>query len=184
MRSPFPWQTILIEVFSIVFGVLLALALNQWREERAQAALTAAALENVSHELRSNLEFLEKLHARNRSAVDAATSGAGTAEEQQIVPGLQLRDTAWRTLITAGMANRVPYETLLVLSETYSVQDVYKQIGSQLTGAAMNAAAFATVSEQPRDPENFTREFMSYFHVLLLTEEQLLKEYRTAIDAL
>ena len=36
-----PLQKLLIEVFSIVLGVLLALAMNQWREARANRALAA-----------------------------------------------------------------------------------------------------------------------------------------------
>ena len=39
-----PVQELLVEVFSIVLGVLLALAMNQWRESRSQRAQADSAL--------------------------------------------------------------------------------------------------------------------------------------------
>lgn len=66
-----PIQTLLIEVFSIVLGVLLALAMNEWREQRAHQSQVKAALQNISHELRSNLDVLTAIHENNVATVDA-----------------------------------------------------------------------------------------------------------------
>ena len=40
--------------------------------------------------------------------------------------GLQLKDTAWRTLTNTGIANYVDYETLYAISGVYSIQEKYK----------------------------------------------------------
>ena len=50
-RERMPIQTIVIEVVSIVLGVLLALGVNEWRAQRSQQRQADAALVNISNEL-------------------------------------------------------------------------------------------------------------------------------------
>ena len=54
-------KTILIEVFSIVLGVMLALGVSEWQQEREYAQLADTALANVARELESNLEVLTRI---------------------------------------------------------------------------------------------------------------------------
>ena len=46
-RSRRPLGPLLLEVFFIVLGVMVALAANEWRENRALDKRTDAALENI-----------------------------------------------------------------------------------------------------------------------------------------
>jgi hypothetical protein len=183
-----PIQTLLIEVFSIVLGVLLALGMNEWREQRAHQSQVKAALQNISHELRSNLEMLTTIHENNTATVDAiAKSGeaeADTADNRTFIPGLQLRKTAWETLQSTGVSNYADYETMLQLSGTYSMQGVYTQTGVLLTEAAMNMTAFAVANGKEVDNEKFSRQFYDYFAMLVRVEEELLKSYRESIGHL
>ncbi len=65
VKYPRSLKTIMIEVFSIVLGVMLALGVSEWQQEREYAQLTDIALANVARELRSNLEVLSRIHENN-----------------------------------------------------------------------------------------------------------------------
>ena len=61
------------------------------------------------------------------------------------------------------------------------MQNVYKQTGSQLTQAAMNVAAYATVLGKDVDDGDFQKQFMSYFELMVTIEEVLLDSYQNSI---
>lgn len=185
-RRKLPIQTLLIEVFSIVLGVLLALAMNEWREQRTHQSQVKAALQNISHELRSNLDVLAKIHENNAVTVDAIANeaGADSLDNRTFIPGLQLQKTAWETLQSTGVSNYADYETILQLSGTYSMQGVYTQIGVSLTEAVMNMSAFAVANGKEVDNRQFSHQFYDYFVILVRVEEELLKSYRESIEHL
>jgi len=105
-------------------------------------------------------------------------------KDRSIIPALQLRETAYQTLLSTSIANYVEYELIFSLSEAYSMQAVYKQIGGQLSEAAMNMAAYATVAGTSIDNEQFQQQFRGYFDILLAGETQLLETYATSIETL
>ena len=64
----------LLEIFSIVLAVLLALGVSEWQEDRRESELAAIALENVRMELESNRTTLEVIHENNTKTIDAAAA--------------------------------------------------------------------------------------------------------------
>ena len=74
-RREWSVTSLAIEVFSIVLGVLLALGLSEWSEERQHRQQADIALGNVLHEIRGNQTTLDSIHANN-SATLAAMSAA------------------------------------------------------------------------------------------------------------
>jgi hypothetical protein len=54
-----------IEVLSIVVGVLAALAVSEWQDNRQNMQRTDAALRGVHSELANNLKILEIAHDNN-----------------------------------------------------------------------------------------------------------------------
>jgi len=173
-----PWQTILIEIFTIVLGVMLALALNQWRENRNNDALVNIALENVLRELESNQEVLALIHENNTRVLDAS---AADSAEDSFIPGLQLQETAWETLQFTGVSVYVDYNTILVTSNAYSTQKLYKQIGTIMTGAAMNAAALSGTQAGNAGANNSNSAFRGYQQLLVDIEALLLSNYGEAL---
>jgi hypothetical protein len=177
--------TLALEVFSIVLGVLLALAVSEWQQEREYAELAAAALVNVSREMEANRDVLMKIHENNAATVAAMEAAVEQDDsdltERQFIPGIQVRSTAWDTLLSSGVANHVDYDLLLTLSETYSYQAIYRQTGLQLVDASMSMAAMATVNETEIDNTRFQQQFSTYFNMMLVMEELLLDGYETAL---
>ncbi|MEP0202658.1 MAG: hypothetical protein ABJ084_00940 [Halioglobus sp.] len=188
MKNPKAIKTILIEVFSIVLGVMLALGVSEWQQEREYAQLADTALANVAWELRSNLEVLTRIHENNVETIELSEAEtndqSAPPEDRQFIPGVQVRSTAWDTLLSSGLANHIDYKLLLSLSEIYSSQGIYRQMGLQIVEASMSMAAMATVNRTELDNEIFQEQFSSYFNMLLQMEEVLLEGYEETIASL
>jgi len=176
---------LILEVFSIVLGVLLALGLSEWAEDREHQALAKSALLNISNEINSNLEVLAIIHENNVQTVNSisAASESDADKSRSIIPGLQLQEAAWETLLASGLSGYVNYDTILLLSEMYAIQRVYKQTGMQVSESAMNAAAYAAVLRTDLDEYHFQKQFIGYFQLLTQIETQLLGSYRVALDS-
>ena len=179
-------KTLALEVFSIVLGVMLALALSEWADDRENHRLAQSALVNVSREIGSNLETLTLIHANNLATVNALTAQPETDADESlsIIPGIQLQETAWEAFLTTGMSGYVDYDTILSLSNMYAIQRVYKLTGRQLSESAMNATAYATALGTKVDERHFQEQFIGYFQLLTQLEAQLLGSYRDVQDQL
>ena len=178
-------RSILVEVGSIVLGVLLALGVSEWAQQRDREEQAENALRNVAQELRWNLDLLERLHTNNAATLRLLDEAVEDDDaEGNIVPGLQLRETAYQTLVTTGIANYIGFDRVLSLSETYSMQGVYKHIGRQLAEAAMAMAAHASALGTEVDNQHYQRQFRPYFDMLVAAEELLLGSYRDALQEL
>ena len=179
-------KALVVEVISIVIGVLLALALSEWSEERDHQTQAKIALENIATEIRSNHKLLTAIHDNNLATLqvmhDDPESGEG--DDRTYIPGLQLRKTAWDALLSTGLSNYISYDKVLMLSEMYAIQDVYKQTGTQLVEATMTISAYATVLEKDVDNGQFLKQFGTFFEMLSGIEEQLLLVYDNALTGI
>jgi len=177
-----PVKKLLVEVFSIVLGVLLALAMNQWRESRSQRAQADTALANIVLEIRSNRELLAQLHDNNAKALhEIGAVSESESEPTSFVPGLQLQDVAWNTLLTTGVSGFVDYQIILGLAESYSIQSVYKDLGRQIIEAELSSAAYSVAAETTIDEQRKLREFSGFLELLVAIESQLLASYEEAL---
>ena len=183
--SKLPIQKLLIEVFSIVLAVLLALWMNQWRETRANRALAETALANIELELRSNQDLLLLLNKNNQSVIASINDeDAETENSAPFVPGLQLQEIAWDALQSTGASSYVDYGTVLMLSKLYSIQEVYKDLGSQVVQAELNSAAYAVAAGTTIDEEQKLEQFSGFLELLVAIEIQLLQAYEVTLAEL
>ena len=180
-RQGINFQSLLVDSISIVFAVLLALAVDQWRESNSEQKQAAIALQNIRNELEANRKILELIHGNNAATVAAMSATDESTQEQQFIPGGQLQATAWQTFLSTGVSNHVDYDTVLKLSATYSIQAVYKETGNQITSAAMNVAAYATVVGKEVQDEDFERQFRGYFEIMISIEATLLESYESTL---
>ena len=103
-----PIQKLAIEVFSIVLGVLLALGVNEFREQRMHHKEAESAMHNIKLEIQSNQEFLTSLHENNAALLEAISDEENSEEgEGNFIPGLQVDATAWKTLLSTGVSNYI-----------------------------------------------------------------------------
>ena len=62
--------TLFIEIISIVLAVLLALAVDEWRENRANAQLARETLNRIIVELKLNVNELEDITKKHQTMHD------------------------------------------------------------------------------------------------------------------
>ncbi len=176
---------IAIEVGSIVLGVLLALAVSQWEEDRSNRERAESALGNVRSELADNLSLLETVHARNSALVERLAAGQQVTDEENFVPGLQVADAAWQALSSTGLAGFVDYDLLIELSRLYVIIDVYRRAAYGLVDANFTLMATATALGKRVDDKEmqslFAENFLAQFTLLVGIESVLIEAHRETL---
>lgn len=178
-----------LEVFSIVLGVLLALAVSEWQENRNNHERTQAALQNVQNELAHNLEVLDIVHGNNAEVVRQLREDSGLAEpDAQFLPALQISDSAWQALGTTGLSGFVDFDLMVTLSQTYSLIEVYQRSGYALVDANLMVIATATATERDMqkidDANLFARNFIGQLQLIVDVESAVIDAHRTALTEL
>lgn len=131
---------LLAESVLIVLSVLLALAVNEWRDERERAARAEMALASIEAELRENAEAVERARTRHRVKMDtlSAYAASGRLPPPEVYlygmfsPGA-LHSTAWESAREAGVTSDIPYDLVLTLSRVYDAQNRYRALAAAMT---------------------------------------------------
>lgn len=119
----------LTEAFFVVLGVVLALAANQWREERAAQRQADSALASILEEMQTNQavvadsldyhsQLLEMIRTTEQPTPRDFTRGF-------IAPAAIFR-TAWQAASQTGALENMEYATVLELSRVYASQERYE----------------------------------------------------------
>jgi hypothetical protein len=184
MRRKLP--ELLLEAAMIFFAVLLALAAEEWRENRDRLELADRALRSVSEELRSNLEELEQTGERNVERLESATTvlaelEAGRDQEGADV-GLEvslLSAAAWQSAQMSQAIQYFDFDTMRRLSEVYEIQDLYDRVQ---TAAVDNMTQLMRTAEE--DPVAAVRQGVISLTVLSDLHVSLVEVYREALTEL
>jgi len=126
---------VLAESLLIVISILVALALDEWRDQRQDDETVQQALLNFLSEVRQNrsriedaapfnqglLHVLEK-HQQDRSI---ATVDDFVNMIESYVP-VALQSTAWETALATGSLAKMDYNLVSALSLTYNLQNRYQ----------------------------------------------------------
>lgn len=141
---------ILVEAFSVALAVVLALAVDNWRDERMLNRQAAALRQAVAAEMRSNLEELQrvlpKIDANQREAEGIVKSeGERDQASRLVVTSAVLTAAAWQTTQTSNNAvERLPAAWRIKVAKAYELQELYQRQQQ----AAMDAlVAFTTRRE-------------------------------------
>jgi len=188
MKPFFQTQTIrsaTTEIISIVIGVLLALAVNEWNEDRINQQKAKQALHNIANELKSNIKLLNLIHNNNAAIITLLEqpTASTTTEKKSFIPGLQIQDTAWKTLISTGTSAHIDYDSLYMISEIYSIQQIYKTLGFQMLNNMMSTSALSAALN-PDQNGNVNALFQDNMTILVQIETALLALYEEAIQNL
>jgi hypothetical protein len=134
MRLRIRVESLLVETFSVVLGILLALAVNGWHDRRTHDASAREALHNIRDEIAANRATLGAkvgYHEAMRDSLQAllarTSNGRLTASQNTIqgwngIAPARLVDNAWQTARTTGVMQYIPYPVVLRLSNCYGLQ--------------------------------------------------------------
>lgn len=176
---------IALEVFSIVVGVLFALSVSQWNENRKSQNMANEALTHVANEIRANRKIIQKVHIENSELVRVLKDTPADSDyDGRFTPGLQLSDNAWDSLLSSGISQYIDYQTLLEISEIYSYQDVYKTFSMQIVEAIMNASVITAASGNEIDDDRMTLRLVPSFTLVVSVEAHLIEIYHAVLEKL
>ncbi len=130
---------VLFESFLITVSILVALALDEWRENRQHAEAIQQALSNFASEIQRNKARIEDTAPFNRGLLEVLrnryeTKDIGSVDDyvnmvESYAPA-ELRTTAWETALATGSLAEMQYDLVSVLSFTYGKQGEY-QVATQ-----------------------------------------------------
>jgi hypothetical protein len=127
--------TLFIEIISIVLAVLLALAVDEWRENRANAQLARETLSRIIVELKLNVTELEDITKKHQAMHDQLEGMLDKMQNKVDLSGIDfnfniqlgvLHRSAWQTAIFTQAFRHMDFQVVQELSEIYEVHDFYK----------------------------------------------------------
>ena len=180
-----PVQLLLVEVFSIVLGIWLALSVSEWNDERRQRRQAGQALVNIVNEFQTNYNILSRTHKNNSAALALRDSLGEDSDslETTYTPVLYLQKTAWETMLSTGITNNIEYETLLKISQVYSIQELYMKFGFLLVENQLSQATL--LSAMGKTEDDVSDEMILEDIMLFLSLEQaLVTAFKNALDEL
>ena len=122
----------LVESVLVVGSILLALALDEWNENREFQDLAGRSLFNFEREIQQNrlrLEDVTLFHVGLRDVLanmDASGEPVPATTIRNIMEGFQpaiLVSTAWETAVATGALGYMDYDVVSRLSLTYNLQE-------------------------------------------------------------
>jgi hypothetical protein len=187
---------LLLEIVSVVVAILLALAVNEWRDglqrqQRAHAALPAIRSEMTNN--RAQLLAVMPHHLAVQRAFDGLANGAasrqtmdfgqfvrafGKADPNGYIP-FSGESTAWELARTSSVLTDVDYATRVTLERAYGEQAFLAQAGDHV----IDHVRFGPVPERA----NFypdTVSFAADATDVVYAERRLLQRYDAALHAL
>jgi len=122
-----------VESIFVVASILLALAVDEWSQNRDFAELADQSLGIFESEIQQNrlrLADLTPYHQGIRDLLGRMNAmPPQDVDIRSIMEGLQtpvLLNAAWETALATGALNHMDFEVVSALSLTYSIQDVFQ----------------------------------------------------------
>lgn len=135
-KENFSFGVLFIEVFSIIFGVLLALGVNEIRKSFNDKELINTALESITIEIQHNKDFLSKrlpYYNSMNTILDSLINKHGNKAtfSSVSVPGFAgfnpplLRNSSLQTAMSTQVFAKMDYNLADKISWGYSLQETY-----------------------------------------------------------
>ena len=196
-KSKINYRQLLIETFFIVFAVLLALVLNEWRTAVKEQDTVDKVLENIINEIEANKKDLEvkyKYHLKtsqeigrylaNDSLWGTLQYNSGVEAVTQLMPkGIynpNMQSGAWDSAVLSGVVNSFDYEVLYTLSNLYQVQES----GPNSTWKIIAGFYSEADSFNRENARQLALRFQLAFGELYNQERSLLNNYEDALKTL
>lgn len=175
----------LFEAAFVVLGVVLALAANEWRQSRAEAARANTALTEIVRELAANRQAVATALDYHRGLVDRIAQAADTPAKLSLrdfsrgfIAPAQVHLTAWSSAAEIGALSNIPYQSVLVLSRVYAQQENYQEqarsVGQIIYAELYRGGTSAIVANS----DNLVNVLQTFAY----REQQLLQAYDTLLN--
>ena len=184
-----PIKTIAIEIISVVFAVLFALGVNEWRKNINNEELAEVAVSNILSEIDKNRESLDTTLTNHRHSLEIFKKNINWIKNNEDIrenPEVSfnvITSTSWETAMLTDAVNYMDYELVSELADLYSQQKLY----TDLVNKVMEHFIFDEAPDEKNMELYLTRKFYIYLTKLLGIEEQFfdsIKEFQEKHKAL
>ncbi len=185
----FPLAAFGLDILAVVVAVLLALAVDEWRDARADEELRQRALQSIAQEIRLNREQIEArvpYHETIRDTIAAALQGRPVSSFQEMFDrGFQgfrtytPLDAALETAQSTGAIGEIDYALAQRIVRVYSVQEALDLMGRQVLSAISYPGAL-----NPDNTESMLTSSLLNLNDILIRERALLEAYPVLLDAI
>ena len=127
---------VIFESALITVSILLALALDEWREDREDVRTVEQALSNFLSEIEQNKARVDDAGPFNRglrNVLDRHLQEDDIGSVKEFISIVEsynpvvLQSTAWDTALATGSVTKMDYSLVSALSLTYGLQNRYQQ---------------------------------------------------------
>lgn len=131
---------VIFESALITVSILLALALDEWREDRQDLQTVEQALSNFLSEIEQNKARVDDAAPFNlglRNVLDQRYREGNIESIDEFISILEsytpvvLQSTAWETALATGSVTKMDYSLVSALSLTYGLQNRYQESSRQ-----------------------------------------------------
>ncbi len=133
------WKKFFVEVGSIVFAVLLALFVNELRQNAAVQESVQRAQRNLRNEIQTNRKQVESRIPYHKEMVKTLSEmKAQPVLDTKQVPGWRgllpplYRKAAYETAMATEALANMDFDTVEILAFTYSAQDMIAQMNREV----------------------------------------------------
>lgn len=180
-----PLFTVLVEVFSIVLGVLLALGVAEWREDAALRKRAAYVRQSLAGEIDGNIRMLEErlpYYEYIGGVVDSLATVHGEEADGKglAIPGwvglapALLTASSWQAALNTRAMETMDFGQVAGLSAHYSFQDLYRRTQERIVEHAITGQGVSLGQ---------LRMYMREFHQLGSELLRSSRETRRALEA-
>lgn len=183
----------------IVFSVLFALFINKWFDDYQTYKRKETAQESIEKELERNLAVMEtwrESHQKIKAQIASVLSGKadsvitqlqqhgffhmGALTDEESLFNKSPSNTAWESVKTSGLISEFDYETVMMLTEVYDLQE------GMLNKTLMNVLNlyFDRASHDMENVEETLIQFQLRFWELTGQEVRLVERYKEALATL
>lgn len=169
---------LLLEAASVVFAVLLALAVDEWRETKSRKDLAARARASILEEIRSNESELRNTRDNNRALlqrIEETLPGVKQKREASLEFHFEialLSSASWHTAQMTQAASFLDFDWVRRVSNVYELQELY--VTSQ-SAVVDRISGISEILED--DPQRMLTIIAERLRVALRIQDSLLEEY-------
>ena len=174
-----------VEALSVMFAVLLAFAVDQWRVDKNNAELAARARESILAEIEANRsELLDSrpqhdalLHQMEQN-LEAIEADLSTQVSVDFAYSL-LSSAAWQTAQVTQAAHYLDYDWIIRVSRMYDLQEQFRESQS---GILDQISSFGATAAAAGDLGPVLRALRGRIGILVGLQDGLIGAYETVLE--
>lgn len=179
---------LVVESVVVVFSILLALVVNEWRQERTREARKERSMDAIRMELAHNYRALQEVHPYHTQLADTLRQLVNRGAES-VSPGIRPRgwilpvdlvSAAWSAAQSTGTTGQFRYPVLLSVSRAYEEQSEFRRRVDGIFSAVMSMALNRGSGSLLDNPGGMA----GVVYTVAQWERGLLREYEAALEGL